>query len=241
MDKYEIIIFDLDDTLIDNLENIRYAYKRMLEYVGEEYKEEEFIRWNEFDRQFWIDRSNGKIIIPEEYKSPKDKMVEYVRSLRYFLYFNGKITLEHAFEINKIYIDSLNEKVIPIEGAYETLKYLHNKYKLVIATNGPSLAVKSKLSKIGCLELIDYIFSADLTYQIVSKPKKEYFDELFEYINYDNKEKILMVGDSIYSDIQGGINAGIDTCWYNSNNQENISIYEPTIIIKRLNQLTEIL
>lgn len=241
MDKYEIIIFDLDDTLIDNLENIRYAYKKTLEYLGEEYTEESFIRWNEFDKQFWLDRASGKIIIPEEYKNPKEKMIEYVRSLRYFLYFDGKITLEQAFEINKIYIDSLNEKIIPIEGSYETLKYLHSKYKLVIATNGPSLVVKSKLSKIECLELVDYIFSADLTYQLVSKPKKEYFEELFEYINYNNKEKMLMIGDSIYSDIQGGINAGIDTCWYNRNNQENNSIYQPTIMITKLKELTKIL
>lgn len=52
MKKYEYILFDLDDTLINNLENVRFAYTKMLQFMGLEYTGEGFKRWYEFDRQF---------------------------------------------------------------------------------------------------------------------------------------------------------------------------------------------
>ena len=241
MKKYEVILFDLDDTLIDNFENVRYAFKVMTEKVKVPYTDENFKKWYDFDKQYWIDRNNGKITVPEEYVYPREKMIMYVRSLRYYLFFNGKITLEEAFKINDLYINSLNEKIIPIDGAYELLKYLHNNYKIVIATNGPSQAVYSKLNNINCLEFIDYIFSADMTKQTVSKPKKEFFEELMDYINYYDKDKILIVGDSLHSEIEGAVNSNIDSCWFNRDNEILPSEYNPTIIINNLKELKEIL
>lgn len=202
MKKYEVILFDLDDTLIDNLENVCYAYRKMVESVGESYTEEGFRKWYDLDKQFWLDFYADKIIVPKEYQQPQELFVKYVRSLRYQMYFGGKITLEQAFEINDLFLKSLNEIVVPIEDAHQVLEYLHNKYKLVIATNGPTSAVESKLGKINCLDFIDNIFSADMTKQKVTKPKKEYFDELMEYINYHDKDKMLIVGDSLHSEVR---------------------------------------
>lgn len=154
------------------------------------------------------------------------------------MYFEGKISLEKAFEINDLFLTSLNEIVIPIDGAYETLKYLHDKYRLVIATNGPTVAVESKLGKIGCLDFIDAVFSADMTKKTVTKPSKEYFEELKEYLKFYNNRRMLIIGDSLRSEIQGGMNAGIDSCWLNRNNEELPEQYEPTMIINHLHQLT---
>lgn len=74
MKKYEYILFDLDDTLINNLENVRFAYTKMLQFMGLEYTDEGFKKWYELDRQFWIDFRNGKIIVPEEYRVLKKVM-----------------------------------------------------------------------------------------------------------------------------------------------------------------------
>ena len=60
-------------------------------------------------------------------------------------------------------------------------------------------------------------------------------------IKHSNKEDIVMVGDNLYSDIQCGFNAGIDTIWYNPHNKENLLSKEPTYIINKLNELLEIL
>lgn len=241
MSKYEVILFDLDDTLIDNLENVRYAFTKMVESVGELYTEEDFKRWYELDKQFWLDFHDGKIKVPNEYQQPQELFVKYVRSLRYYMYFNGRITFEKAFEINELFLKSLNEIVVPIEGTYEVLNYLHNRYKLVIATNGPTVAVESKLGKINCLDFIDTVFSADMTKETVTKPKKEYFDELMNYLHYYKKDKMLIIGDSLHSEVKGGMNSGIDSCWFNRNNEEITNEYVPTYTITKLKQLTKIL
>ena len=238
MSKYEILLFDLDDTLIDNLENVRYAYTKMVESLGGHYTEEGFKKWYYLDKRFWIDFHEKKIVVPKEYQNPQELFVKYVRSLRYLMYFDGKISLDKAFEINELFLSSLNEIVVPITGAYETLKYLHEKYKLVIATNGPTVAVEAKLGKIDCLDFIDAIFSADMTKQTVTKPSKEYFDELKEYLQFYDNNKMLIIGDSLRSEIQGGMNSGIDSCWLNRNNEEVPEQYKPTMVINELSQLT---
>jgi len=109
--KYKVIMFDLDDTLIDNLENIKHAFKNMLEYMNEEYSEEKFNKWYELDKQFWIDFHNKKITVPEEFQKSQELFVKYVRSLRYIMYFNKRITLKQAFDINELFLEGLNEIV----------------------------------------------------------------------------------------------------------------------------------
>lgn len=66
MKKYKIIIFDLDDTLIDNMENVRYAFKKMIEECNEEYSDRDFYRWYEIDKKFWKDWQDGIIKLPEQ-------------------------------------------------------------------------------------------------------------------------------------------------------------------------------
>lgn len=241
MKKYEYIIFDMDDTLIDNLENVRYAYTKMMEYRNLKYSEEGFQKWYELDKQFWMDFSAGLIVVPEEYKYDHDLFVKYVQSLRYMMYFNNEIKIEEAFKINELFLNSLKEIVVEIPGASKVLKELSKNYKLVIATNGPRQAVFTKIEKIGCSKFISAVFSADITKNKVTKPSKVYFDEMMEYLNCKNKEKMLIVGDSLKTDILGARNSNIDSCWLN---QKNIPIKEeckPTYVINNLEELLNIL
>lgn len=235
--KYEILIFDLDDTLIDNLENVKYAFKKMTEYLKKDYSEEDFKKWYLFDKQFWIDFYNNKISLPCEKENPK--YVSYVQSLRYKLFYNDEFSMDKALEINEIFLQSLKEVVYPIDGAKSTLEYLSKKYTLVVATNGPKQAVETKLKKIDCLKYIKYIFSADMTSNKVTKPNKLYFDELLEYLNYFEKDRILLIGDSLRTEVKGGLNSGIDSCWFNKNNEQLPKEYKPQMIITNLNQLTK--
>ena len=116
MKKYKILIFDLDDTLIDNLENVKYAFKIMIESKSEEYNEEDFIRWYEIDKKFWKDWQDGKIILPEYFKNEtgkkSDKFLNWVRAQRFLIYFNNEISLDEAIRLNNIYMNSLKENVI---------------------------------------------------------------------------------------------------------------------------------
>lgn len=241
MKNYEYIIFDMDDTLIDNLENVRYAYKKMIEYKKLEYSDEGFKKWYDLDKQFWLDFSAGLISVPDEYKYNHDLFVKYVQSLRYVKYFDNSINIEEAFKINELFLNSLKEIVVEIKGARMVLEKLSNKYKIVIATNGPKEAVYTKIDKIGCSEYVDYVFSADITKNKVTKPDEIYFNEMLEFLNYDDREKMLIVGDSLKTDIKGGMNSGIDSCWFNKDDELLMEGYKPSYIIKKIEELLEIL
>lgn len=240
MKKYEILLFDLDDTLVDNMENIRYAYKKILETKSIDYDDYKFDNWANFDKNYWHSFYENKLDIPDEYRINEQCFIEYLRSKRFYDYFKN-ITMEEAISLNNIYIEALNEIVIPVEGAFETLEYLSKKYRIIIATNGPSLAVNSKLSKINCLDFIECVFSSDMTKSTIVKPSLKYFEDMQEYYNLYDKDKMLMIGDSLKSDIELGMNAGIDTCWFNSNNEVMDSKHTSTYIINKLIDLKEIL
>lgn len=241
--KYKILIIDLDDTLINNLENIKHAFKQMLDKKSEIYDEEKFERWYKIDKKFWVDRQDGLIELPDEFNSEAGKKSEehlnWLRSQRILIYFNNLISLEEAIELNNIYINSLTENIIPVEGAYETLKYLSKKYYVVVATNGPKVATYEKLSKINCLDFIKEIFSADMFGYM--KPRKEFFDAIQQKLkNYNNKD-YLIIGDSLKTDIGFGMNCGFDSCWFDRGKEKLTEQYKPTIIINKLADLIEIL
>ena len=237
MKRYEYIIFDMDDTLIDNLENVRYAYTKMLEYRGLSYSEEGFLRWYDLDKQFWLDFSAGLINVPDEYKHDHDMFVRYVQSLRYIKYFNNEISVEEAFKINDLFLNSLKDVVIEIEGASKVLNELSKKYNVVIATNGPRQAVYTKIDKIGCSAYISKVFSADMTKNKVTKPSEIYFAELMEFLDYYDKDKMLIVGDSLKTDVKGGMNSSIDSCWFNQSGEELSNEYKPTYVIEKLENI----
>lgn len=239
MKAYKILLFDLDDTLIDNIENVRYAFQRTVERKNELYTEESFQRWYELDRQFWRDRQDGKIIVLKEYLYPKEKMSTWVRSQRYLIYYNYTISLDEAIEMNIAYLNDLKEIVIPVEGAYKILSSLSKKYIIVIATNGPSAAAQTKIDKIKVTPFVDYVVAADqLGYM---KPSPLFFGGIQKILNNQCIEDCLIIGDSLVSDIEGANNIGRDSCWFNRVplNYEN----EPhcTYTITSLQELDQIL
>lgn len=237
MKKYQVVIFDLDDTLIDNLENVKYAFKMLCDKLGTAYSEDLFQKWYLFDKDFWVQYSKNRLDIP--ISKEDSNFVSYVQSMRYQMFFH--IAIEEALKLNPLFLNALKENVIPVKNACKVLNYLNDDYVLVVATNGPREAARDKLAKINCFDFIKYIFNADMTKNCVTKPSKEFFQELFDYIDFHDKEHILIVGDSLYSDILGGINAGIDTCWFNKNEEELSVDYEPTYVINDLLELKRVL
>lgn len=127
MNKYKIFIFDLDDTLIDNLENVKYAFKKMIESKNEKYSDNSFIVWYEIDKKFWKDWQDGLIELPKhlnnETGKKSDEFLNWLRAQRVLIYFNNEISLNEAISLNNTYMNALTENVIAIDGAYEVLKY----------------------------------------------------------------------------------------------------------------------
>lgn len=241
--KYKILIFDLDDTLIDNQENTKFAFAKMLSEKGIEYSEEKFATWRAIDTQFWLDRQDGKIEIPDNLRNEtgkkSDEFLDWLRSQRVLLYFNNSITNREAIDLNTMYMHSLNEKVVPTKGARDVLEYLAKKYKIIVATNGPSVATEQKLKKIQCLQCISEVLSADMIGYM--KPRTEFFNAIEKRYADHTTSDYLIIGDSLKSDVGLGMNTGIDSCWLNRNNDELENSYTPTYVIKELGELKQLL
>lgn len=235
---YNTIIFDLDDTLTDDCENIRQAFKIVLEYKQEEYTDEKFEKFYSIDKKTWRDRAAGKLITP--YEDDIEKKTEWLRASRFLKYFGDSINYNEAVHINNIYINGMKEKVVAREGVLDIIKYLYNKkYKLIIATNGPIVPLKAKLEKLQIEKYFTTIFSAEEAGFM--KPHVKFYKGLLKKTGNPAKENILFVGDELEKDIKGGIENNIDTCWCNYNNEERKSIYIPKYEIHKLEELKQIL
>lgn len=235
--KYRKLLFDLDNTLVDDDKNREYAIGKMLADMGEEVTHKKIQKFIEMDNKFWIDRSAGRIKDPYEFKS-NEEQTKWLRAERIKRYF-GDMSLEKATELNTKYVDLLREKAFPIENSSEILKYLFDKgYEIYIITNGPKRAVKDKAKGTGGLEYIREIFAAEEVGYM--KPKREYFNGFFEKINCYDTSEMLIIGDELEKDILGGMNNNIDTCWFNRRGEKSTG-YKVDYEIKDLLELKEIL
>lgn len=236
--KYKKILFDLDNTLIDDNENRKYAIRKILKemnkYLGEK-QVEDFVK---LDDKYWQDRASKKLKDPYEFKTIEEK-TKWVRAQRFIMFFKD-ISFEEAVEINDKYINYLKEKIIPIEGAKEILEYLYNKnYEINIVTNGPTIPAKSKLEKTEISKYINLVFTAEEAGFM--KPHKEFFEKFYKRIETTKVDEMLIIGDELEKDVLGGIENNIDTCWFNLKNSKNDTGIKPDIEIKKLVELKNVL
>ncbi len=235
---YNTIIFDLDDTLTDNCANIKEAFKTVLEYRKEDYTDAKFEVFYSIDKKTWRDRAAGRLMTP--YEDDMKKKAEWLRASRFLKYFGDSIDYNEAVHINNIYMDGMKKKVIAREGTLDIIKYLYNKkYTLIIATNGPTVPLKSKLEKLQIEKYFKTVFSAEEVGFM--KPHKEFYKGLLKKSGSPAKEKILFIGDELEKDIKGGMENSIDTCWCNYNNEEKSTRYIPKYEIHKLEELKQIL
>lgn len=235
---YKKILFDLDNTLVNDDENRKYAIKRILVERKEEANDERIDDFIKLDNQFWKERAEGKIKDPYVFKTKEEK-AEWVRAQRFLKYF-GNMSFEEASIINEEYIKYLSEKIVPIDNAYEVIRYLYEKdYEIHIITNGPTKAVKDKLRKINVLKYVTSIFTAEEAGSM--KPHQKFFQKFFEKMNDNKKEDMIIVGDELDKDVAGGNHNGIDSCWLNMKKLKNNTEFKPTFEINNLIELKKIL
>ena len=174
--EYKTILFDLDNTLVDDDENRKYAIKQILIEKNKEVTDEILNEFVKIDDQFWKDRAEGRIKDPYEFKNDDEK-TKWIRSYRFVRYFKN-ISLDEGWNINKEYVDLLKEHIVPIKNSTQILEYLYKKgYDIYIVTNSPTKVVNNKLDKIGAHKYITGIFTAEEAGHM--KPRQEFFDMFF--------------------------------------------------------------
>ena len=140
-----------------------------------------------------------------------------------------------AAEVQDRYEEVLSTGHWFMPGAEEMLEALYGKCRLFICSNGNAHVQDGRLASSGIEKYFEGIFISErIGYD---KPDARYFDACFARIPDFAKERAIMIGDSLTSDIRGGVNAGIKTCWFNPKNEENRSGLKPNYEICRLQQI----
>lgn len=232
MNKYKVLAFDIDDTLINDTKSRKVAFSNVSSYLDIPYTEELGNSFVTFDNCFWDDFQSGKILIPQG----TENFAIYLRSLR-FQKFYETLSLDYntAQFLNELYTNHLGDALEPIPGARETLEILKDRYKIIFPTNGVKKFIQHKL---------DIVMDSPFDFDIIcaenvgkNKPNSLFFQYVFQKCHCD-KSEILLIGDSLTNDVLGGMKNGIDTCWFNPNHLPLPQEYEPTMEIDNLLELT---
>lgn len=227
MKKYKYLLFDVDGTLLDFNKAEEQALINTFQKYNIVLTEQMNQRYEQINKQLWKDFENGLI---------DKKTVVYSRFVLLFKEFNIPVD-GIAFEDD--YQKALGQGYFVLPHTIEVLSALYQKYPLYVVTNGVSQTQYSRLEGTDIKKYFQNIFvSEDIGHQ---KPSKEYFDYCFKNIDKIDLSKTLIIGDSLSSDIQGGINAGIDTCWFNPNHLDKPEAMPINYEIHDLRELLQLL
>lgn len=158
-----------------------------------------------------------------------------VLTVRFERFFGGHGLSMSGEEAEDAYRVWLGEGAYLMEGAVEILDYLKERYPLYVVTNGVGATQRKRLKASGLDKYFRDIFISEEAGS--QKPQKEFFEYCFAHIKEAGPEEMMVIGDSLTSDIQGGVNAGIDTCWFNPQGKENRKRISVTREIRRLSEL----
>ncbi len=228
MGKFDIILWDVDQTLLDFKKSESYAIRFCFRKFGKEASDETVSAYSSINENFWKQIEKGQI-------NKKEALVERFRTL--FRQIGEEDIEAEAFQ--KEYADALGSVYYFQDDSYNLLNQLKGKYSQYLVTNGVTYTQMKKLRLSGLDKLVDGIFVSE---QLgVPKPHKEFFEQCFCAIPGFQREKALIVGDSLSSDMQGGNNAQISTCWYNPAGLENPFNIRIDYQIKDLNEIWNVL
>lgn len=197
------LLWDMDETLLNFAAAERAAINALFQEFGfGECSDDMLQRYSKINRSYWERLERKELTKPEI----------LVGRFRDFFEAEG-LDSTVAAEFNEKYQLSLGDTIVFRDDSYNIVKSLRGKVKQYVVSNGTIAAQTKKLRLSGFGELMDGVFlSEDLG---VEKPDILFFKKVFEKIHPEDKSQVMIVGDSLTSDIQGGNNAGIMTCWYN--------------------------
>lgn len=226
--KYKLVLFDADGTLFDFEKASEQAIKRGFEKfkIGS-WNSEAMAIYRKVNKQIW-DEFELKLISASNLKTERFR--------KFFI----EISAENIDpkEFSDFYLLSLSQSTDLIEGAEDLVKWCYGKFKIGIITNGLTAVQKPRFNN----SILDkyfehYIISEEIGFV---KPHPEIFDYSFNKFGHIDKSSAIIIGDNLTSDIKGGNDYGIDTCWINQFGESKDSII-PTFEIKDLAELKKIL
>lgn len=225
--KFETILIDIDNTLLDFSASEKIAFEKLLEDLKIPYSDELKAHYKQVNHKLWSDYELGLI------DSETIKEQRFAKSFQHYdLSFSG-------LEMDAMYRNHLEENTVVIEGAYEMLESLKPQHNLIVVTNGIASSQYKRLKNAKIDHYFDYIaVSSEIGY---TKPHINFFETLVNKYPHIDKDKTLILGDSLSADIKGGNNWGIKTCWFNPSMTQKNEDIQVDFEIKNLCEVVEIL
>jgi YjjG family noncanonical pyrimidine nucleotidase len=201
MAKYDLLLFDADNTLLDfdlaeekAMENVFGLYRLGYdESILEKYKEINVKLWKDFELGI-MDKETLKF----------ERFDRLLKAL--------DIKLD-ADDFSKSYMSFLSQGGYLMDGALEICRMLSEHCTLAIVTNG---IASTQISRLACSAIAPYISHLIVSEDAgVHKPHQGFFEYTFDVCGWADKSKTIIIGDSLQADIKAGLDFGIKTCWYN--------------------------
>lgn len=224
--KFNLFLFDLDDTLLDFRESEKLSFMRTMKSFGDVKNiDDVFADYQLINREQW------KLF--EEGKTTKDLLkVERFR----------KTFSKHSLDINpdlasSRYLDTLPQTVVLVDHAVEVCEALSAHGEIGIVTNGIHHVQTSRIKNSPLDRYISFVaVSEECGF---AKPDVRFFDYSIKKARSFSKSSTVIIGDRLEADIQGALNFGIHGCWFNPEKKANMSAITPHSEVHHLSLLRE--
>lgn len=221
--NWDWIFFDADETLF-TFDSFGGLQRMFLDY-SVTFTADDFQDYQAVNKPLWVEYQNGAISALQ---------LQHQR----FEGWAAKLKVP-AGDLNDAFLNAMAEICTPLPGALSLLKSLKGKAKLGIITNGFTALQEIRLERTGLRDYFDLLVISE---QIgVAKPHPKIFDYALEQAGNPARSRVLMVGDTAESDILGGMNAGLSTCWLNAHQRTLPDGVMPTWTVTSLGELEQLL
>lgn len=227
--KYDLLLFDADDTLLDFKKSEDISFQIVLEKNGISGDNKYFLKsYKAINDLLWSQHALGLVT--------KD----FLKVERFKKFLEVNLLKGDPNKMAEDYLDTLPEQVFLIDGALEVIQNLHKRIPLVIVTNGIGVTQHKRLHNSNLAPLIDLmVVSEECGF---TKPDKRIFHYTFDLLKVTRESsRILMIGDKLETDILGANNVGIDSCWFNPEQSSNSTSIDPTFEIQSLMDILRLL
>ena len=225
--KYEFLLFDADHTLFDFNKSEYFALKNALDFYSLPSTNDVIERYSVINIKYWKMLERGEI-------DKKSLM------LARFVEFAKEYGFEDKAEVlSDLYMTNLAREAHLFAGALEMVEKLSKKYRLFIITNGVKSTQDGRFGMSPITKYFEKIFISEVIG--AEKPSKVFFDAVENGIDGYSREKAIVIGDSLSSDIKGALNTGIDCIWYNPIKKEAPEGWQITHIVESFDEILEIL
>jgi 2-haloacid dehalogenase len=225
MTKYNWLLFDADNTLFDYDRAEATALANSFAQFGLDFNPAVGETYRAINAQIWRDYEQGAIT------------QQTLRTERFRRLFAALGAAVDSSAFSQQYLANLGQAGQLIDGAEALIDRLSREYHIAIITNGIAEVQRSRMAASPIEKYFEaFVISDELG---VAKPDPAIFDAAFAQMGWPQKTAVLIIGDSLSSDMQGGLNYGIDTCWYNpANKQTDLPV---TYNIQKLEEIQTVL